>query len=173
MSPLVQALPSLHAAELLVCAQPVAGLQVSSVHGLPSEQLTVEPPRHAPPTQVSLTVQASPSLHAAELLVCVQPLVGLHASSVQGFPSLQLGGGPPTHAPPTQVSLVVQRLPSSHGAVLLVCTQPVIALHESSVQRLLSLQFGGAPAVQVPLWQVSRPLQTVASSQAVPLATAV
>src|SRR5262245_44417627 len=35
---------------------------------------------------------------------------------------------------------------------------------------LLSLQMSGAPGVQMPPWQVSLPLQTVASAHAVPLA---
>ena len=75
---LVQALPSLHGAALLTCthvAVDVPGFsQRSSVHGLSSPQSafdsqphTFGPPTHSPPEQVSVPVQASPSLHGAVL----------------------------------------------------------------------------------------------------------
>src|SRR5205807_2570107 len=54
-----------------------------------------------------------------------------------------------------QVSLVVHALPSSHGLVLLVCTQPVCVLHVSVVQTLPSSQLGAGPPTHVPLAQVS------------------
>src|SRR5437867_1995280 len=57
----VQALPSLQGRVLFTWAQPVAGLQESSVHGLPSLQLTGEPVQ-VPPLHVSPEVQALPSL---------------------------------------------------------------------------------------------------------------
>jgi hypothetical protein len=41
------------------------------------------------------------------------------------------------------------------------------------VQTLESLQLGAVPAVQVPLWQVSAPLQVLPSLHAVPLVTLV
>ncbi len=81
--------------------------------------------------------------------------------------------GVPAQPPPLQVSFTVQGSPSSQESVLLVCTQPVAASHESVVQGLLSLQSSGVPAVQVPFWQVSAPLQALPSEQEVPLATAV
>jgi hypothetical protein len=49
--------------------------------------------------------------------------------------------------------------------------QPAIALHESLVQTLPSLQLRAVPEVQFPPWQVSAPLQTLPSLQAVPLRT--
>src|SRR5262249_48637522 len=72
-----------------------------------------------------------------------------------------------THTPLVQTSLV-QATPSLHGAVLLVKTQPVAASHESSVQGLPSLHASGVPTVQLPLWQVSTPLQALPSLQLVP-----
>src|SRR2546422_6572961 len=134
-----------------MCAQPLAGLQLSVVHTLWSSQLGGGPPTHVPPLQVSFVVQALPSLHGAVLFgwmqapplhtssvqtlpslahgavlfVWTQPVAGLQLSVVQTFPSSQLGAGPPTHVPPLQVSFVVQALPSLHGAVLCVCVQPV------------------------------------------------
>ena len=83
----VHAFPSLQAALLLVWAQPVDGLQVSSVQSLPSSQLGATPPMHCPPLQVSLVVQALPSLQATWLAVWTQPLAGSQLSSVQGLPS--------------------------------------------------------------------------------------
>jgi len=49
--------------------------------------------------------------------------------------------------------------------------QPKVGLQESVVQTLPSLQLRAVPAVQVPLWQVSAPLQTLPSLQVVPLST--
>src|SRR5262249_62135051 len=77
----------------------------------------------------------------ALLLACPQPLAGLPDSSVHGLLSLQLSAGPPVHTPLRHTSMVVQGLPSSQAAVLLVCLQPPpTGSHESSVQGLLSLQ---------------------------------
>jgi hypothetical protein len=53
----------------------------------------------------------------------------------------------------------------------LVCAQPVAGTQLSVVQTFESLQLRGVPAVQVPLWQVSAPLQRLASAHAVPLVT--
>ena len=105
---------------MLACWQPVAGLQESFVQTLPSSQFNAVPPQ-TPPAQVSFVVQALPSLHTTALLVCAQPLAGAQKSSVQMFPSLQFVAGPPTQAPPAQVSLVVQALPSLQGLELLTC----------------------------------------------------
>ena len=97
VSPEVQAFASLHVAALFVCVHPVAGLQASSVHTLPSLQLGAAPPTQTLPLQASAVVHAFPSSQSAVLSVCVQPLAGLQASFVQGLPSSQLGAGPPTH----------------------------------------------------------------------------
>ncbi len=61
------------------------------------------PPVQAPaPLQVSPVVQALPSLQATPDATgaCWQPLVGLHVSVVQVFPSSQLSGVPLLHWPP-------------------------------------------------------------------------
>jgi hypothetical protein len=47
----------------------------------------------------------------------------------------------------------------------------VLELHESVVQTFESLQIGGVPRVQVPVRQISGPLQKFPSEQDVPLAT--
>ena len=84
------------------------------------------------------------------MLVWAQPVAELQVSSVHTFPSSQLGDAPPTHLPPLHLSLVVQAFPSLHGAVLLLCTHPVVELQESSVHGLASSQPGAGPPVQVP-----------------------
>src|SRR2546429_677009 len=100
LSLVVQAFPSLHRAVLFVSKQPVAGLQVSSVQTLPSSQLSAGPPTQPPLLQVSLVVQAFPSLQGAVLALWTQPVLGLQVSSVRTLPSSQLGARPPTHTPP-------------------------------------------------------------------------
>jgi hypothetical protein len=164
VSAVVQALLSSHGALLLACVQPLAGLQLSSVQTLLSSQSSAGPLPQAPPLQVSVVVQASPSLHGAVLLACTHPVMVLQLSSVQTFPSSQLGGGPPTQAPLLQASFVVQASPSLQGLLLLVCTHPVMASQLSSVQTLPSLQFGGGPPAQLPPLQVSLVVQASPSS---------
>ena len=117
---------------------------------LASLQSRGDPLTQAPPLQVSAVVQAFPSLHADALFVWTQPVPGLQESSVHPLLSLQSGAGPPTHAPPLQVSETVHALPSLHTAVLFVWTQPVTGLQESSVQPLASLQLRTGPPAQAP-----------------------
>src|SRR6185503_16113986 len=52
-----------------------------------SQQSAAGPLTHAPPPHVSLSVQASPSSHGAELFGCVQPPAPSQMSSVHGLPS--------------------------------------------------------------------------------------
>jgi hypothetical protein len=156
---------------LLVLTQPVCVSQLSSVQTLLSLQSGGAPPTQAPLLQVSLVVQALLSSHGSLLFTCVQPLAGLQPSVVHGFLSSQSGGAPPTQAPLLQVSLVVQALPSSHGALLLVLTQPVCSSQLSSVQTLLSLQLGGGPPTQAPPLQASAVVQALPSSHELLLGT--
>jgi hypothetical protein len=65
----VHAFPSSQDDVLLVYTHPVAGLHVSSVHGLLSLQTTGVPGLQTPPPQVSPKVQAFPSLHGFVLFV--------------------------------------------------------------------------------------------------------
>ena len=81
------------------------------------------------------------------------------------LPSSQSGAAPPWQAPPAQVSLVVQALPSSQGAVVLEWTHPEAGLQESSVHPFLSSQFGASPPTQDPPEQVSLVVQALPSSQ--------
>jgi hypothetical protein len=99
-------------------------------------------------------LQASPSVHEVPLLTTVfWQLPALQTSLVHGFRSLQS-------------PLTVHDWQLGIG----VWVQPLTALQASVVQLLPSSQLSGVPAAQVPLWQVSAPLQTVASAHEVPLA---
>jgi hypothetical protein len=101
--------------------------------------------------------------------------MALHESVVHASLSLQLRGVPAVQVPLWQVSPPLQTLPSEHEVpfVTFVFTQPVDGLHESVVQTFESLQLSGVPLVQVPLWQVSAPLQTLPSLHDAPLTTGV
>ena len=95
-SPLVQGLPSLHAAALFVWKQPLCGLHPSSVHGSESPQERVDGPTQEPAVHVSPVVQALPSEHGPEI------------------------DGPGWQAPFAQASLPVQGFPSSQAPVAFV-----------------------------------------------------
>src|SRR5207247_784974 len=85
------------------------------------------------------------SPRAQVLGVWTQPDAELQESVVQTLLSSQLGGRPPTHAPPLQASFVVQALPSSHELVLLEYSHSklVVSSHKSSVHGLPSSQDAG------------------------------
>jgi hypothetical protein len=152
VSPVVQALPSSQAAVLFVKTHPVARVQVSVVHGLLSLHTTPVPP-HTPPLHTSPVVHGLPSSQGWVLFVWTHPLPGLQLSVVQTLLSSQTVGVPGWQLPPPHASPVVHAFPSSQAVVLLACTHPVAGLHESSVQALLSLQFG----VPAPAWQLPPP----------------
>jgi len=67
----VQALLSLHVAEISACTQPVAESQESDVQALPSLQFKADPGTQTPPEQVSFTVQTLLSLQI--IGIWVQP----------------------------------------------------------------------------------------------------
>ena len=139
VSAVVQAFPSSQALVLFVWTHPAAGLHVSVVQTLPSSQTTGEAPAQLPPPHTSPVVQAFPSSQAFVLLVKAQPVAGLQVSVVHALVSLQITGVAPAQMPPPHTSPVVQTLPSSHGLVLFVCSQPLAGLQVSVVQALLSL----------------------------------
>ena len=123
VSPSVQGLPSSQAVELFVWVQPLAGVQASVVHGLPSSQYvatTTALPVQAPPPQVSGVVQALLSLQGRALFVNKQPVVVEQESLVHTLLSLQVTTEP-LHTPAAQTSPLVQALASSQALTLLVC----------------------------------------------------
>jgi hypothetical protein len=109
-----------------------------------------------------------------QIVLCTHcPFAGLQESWVHGSPSSQVGGGPPTHTPPEQLSMVVQGLPSSHGPATGVCVQPVLGSQPSAVQGFRSSQFFGTPGLQLLFKQVSFSVQALPSSQGALLATCI
>ena len=121
-----------------MCWQPDMGLQPSTVHGLPSSQLTMAPVQ-VPFEQLSGFVQALPSLQLPATGVCVQPSCSLQPSVVQTFWSSQ-SLAVPVQVEPEHESLTVHWLPSLQPPVTLACWQ-LPFVHESVVQDLPSSQF--------------------------------
>jgi hypothetical protein len=76
-------------------------------------------------------------------------------------------------APLWHLSVPLQTLASAHEVPLGTGAfeQPVDGLQLSVVQTLASLQERGVPAVHPPLWQISAPLQALASLHEVPFRT--
>jgi len=167
-SPVVHALPSLQTVTdaAAACTQPLIPLHESSLHTLLSSQLRLPLPTQLPFWQVSVVVQTLPSLQGAVVAVNTQPLAALQLSVVQGLLSVQVCCGPGMQLPPMQPSPALQALRSVQVASLARCTQPVVALHESSVQGLPSWQFWGVPGWHTPSTQVSLVVQASPSVQA-------
>src|SRR5205085_11742817 len=123
-SPVVHWSASLHGSVLLTFSHAsVPSSHESVVQALVSAQSRAVP-RQAPFAQVSPTVQKNVSSHAIVLLTLSQVSVpSLQESVVQTLLSPQSLAGPAAHAPPLQVSPVVQNSPSSHGSVLFTLLQ--------------------------------------------------
>ena len=154
-SPVVQASLSVHALVLLVLVHPSLASHPSLVHGLLSSQLGALPPLQTPATQASPVVHALASSQGTLAAAWVQPLALSQASAVHGLLSSQLGGLPPTHAPPAQTSGVVHALLSVQLAVLLALVHPSLGSQPSLVHGLLSSQLGGTPPLHTPPVQAS------------------
>jgi hypothetical protein len=124
----VQGLPSKHSpltvqgmhAATGVCVQPVTALQPSTVHALPSLQLSAVPGVHVPAWQVSAPLHTVVSVHGLPLarVGCWQPASGSHESVVQGLPSSQLSAIPGVQSPVWQVSVPLHVVVSVHGVPL-------------------------------------------------------
>ena len=163
-SPTVHALLSSHVTSLARYTQPVASLQVSSVHGLLSAQLVVVP-MQLPFRQASLLLQLWPSSHALPSKCRTkQPVAGSQPSAVHGLVSLQSVAVLGAQRPATQVSPEVQALPSLQSPSCAVWVQPDAMLQESAVQLLPSSHPWATPAVHVPFAHRSPPEQTLPSS---------
>jgi hypothetical protein len=158
-------------------SQPLIGAHVSVVQASASSQSSAVPEVQTPPWQVSLPLQTSPSAHAVPFGTGVleQPKTGPQPSVVHALPSSQSSVIPEVQTPPWQVSWPLQTSPSAHGVPSATDTfvHPKTGSHVSVVHSLPSLQSSTAPAVQMPLWQVSLPLHTSPSAHEVPCATGV
>ena len=158
---------------------PVTVLQIpASWHWSSTAHTTGLAPVHAPVWQVSVCVQALPSLQDAPSALLglehipvteSQTPASWHWSSAEHTTGLA-----PVHAPAWQVSDCVQALPSLHAVPLALLglehipvteSQTPASWHWSSAEHTTGL----AP-VQVPVWQVSDCVQALPSLHAVPLA---
>src|SRR5579871_3393458 len=119
--------------------------QVSTVQALPSLQSTGPPSVHVPLWQVCIATQTLASEPHRVPLGTGVTMQSLLASSqvadAQSVASCVQFGPPPTHTPPWQWSLIVQKRPSSQSvpSVAAACWQTP-ATHVSTVQALPSLQ---------------------------------
>jgi hypothetical protein len=107
--------------------------------------------------------------------VVEHPKAGTQLSVVQMLPSSQTSAVLDVQTPVWHVSAPLQTFPSGQGLPFstAVAEQPVAGAQLSVVHTFPSLQTSGAPAAQVPFWQVSAPLQRLVSAHDVPFATGV
>ena len=170
---MVQALPSLQALPLIFTGfehVPAVGEQVPTTwHWSEAVQTTGLLPVQTPLWQVSVCVQALPSLQALPLVFAGfehVPVVGEQVPAVWHWSeAVQTTGLLPVQTPLWQVSVWVQALPSSQGAVLSAWTQPPVGSQLSSVQTFRSSQSSVVPLTQVWFTHVSRPSQMLPLSQ--------
>jgi hypothetical protein len=155
-----------------VAVHPVAGEQPSTVHGLPSLQVTAAPPLQAPPEHVSPVVQAFWSLHEEpSALVGFEHVPLVHVPATWHWSSAVHVTGVPLHDPLWQASPVVQASPSLHDVPFALGTAlhfPVAGAQVPTLQTSESpLQSMGVPGLQkrVATLHVSLPLQGLPSSQ--------
>jgi hypothetical protein len=134
-SPWVQASPSLHGVPLAIGGLPhwpVVGLHVPATwHWSCAEHVTGLAPTHEPAWQVSLCVQAFPSLHADPSALAGLPhwpVVGLHVPAAWHWSGAEhVTGLAPTHAPDWHVSLCVHAFPSAASHAFAAGRQTVAA----------------------------------------------
>src|SRR5881392_157761 len=181
VSACVQALPSLHAVPLLAFGLehwPVAVLQVPATwHWSSALQTTGLLPVQSPLWQVSVCVQALPSLHAVPLLAFGLehwPVAVLQVPATWHWSeAVQTTGLLPVQSPLWQASVCVQALPSLHAVPLLAFGLehwPVAVLQVPATWHWSeAVQTTGLLPVQSPLWQASVCVQALPSLHAVPL----
>src|SRR5437879_498064 len=160
---------------------PVAGSHVPATwHWSSAVQVTGLPPTQLSLWQVSVWVQALPSLHGVPLVgVGVEqlPVAGLHVPATWHWSrAVQVTGLLPTQLPLWQVSVCVQTLPSLHGVPLVsvgVGTLPVSGLRgPSTCDFSWAVQVTGLLRTQLPLGQVSVCVQALPSLHGLPFVAA-
>jgi hypothetical protein len=132
----VHALPSLHVVPFAMFAgveqAPVTVSHVLAIlHAVAAAQLTGLLPVHVPLWQVSVCVQALPSLHVVPFAAFVGaghwPVAGSQVPGTLHVPAVHVVGVPGMQAPAWQLSPTVQALPSLHVDPLVAATQlPVV-----------------------------------------------
>jgi len=132
-------------------------------------------PAQLPPWQVSVSVQALPSLQPSVFASNVQPLPGSQVSVVQTLPSSHTVVAPGRHAPPEQASPTVHALPSVQELPSDFDGLPHVPVRLSHVPTSwhwsLAVQTTGLLPLHAALWQVSVCVQALPSSQASVFAT--
>ena len=160
---------------------PSAALHAPALwHGSSAVQITGLPPEHEPAWQVSVCVQALPSLQVEPLLLfglLHAPELVLHTPTSWHWSSAEhVTGLSPWQLPAKHVSVCVQALPSLQvvpSALLGLVQTPVPLLHVPAVWQLSNAeQVTGLAPAQAPAWQVSVCVQASPSLQLVPLALA-
>src|SRR5207244_3270308 len=157
----------------------VVGEQVPAVwHWSEAVQATGLLPVHTPLWQVSVWVQALPSLQALPLAFAGfehVPVVGAQVPAVWHWSeAVQATGLLPVHTPLWQLSVWVQALPSVQAVPLVLSGMefgPVVGEQVPAVWHWSeAVQATGLLPVHTPLWQVSVWVQALPSLQALPLA---
>src|SRR5437867_2897287 len=173
----VQALPSLQAVPLVLLVgtehTPVAGLQVPGSWHWSAVQTTGFAPTQLPFWQVSVCVQASPSLQAVPLVLVVgaehMPVAGLQVPGSWHWSAVQTTGLAPTQLPFWQVSVCVQALPSLQAVLLVLFVgaehTPVAGLQVPGSWHWFAVQTTGLAPTQLPFWHVSVCVQALPSLQ--------
>src|SRR5206468_794395 len=145
-------------------------------HGSLAVQTTGFEPVHVPDWQVSVCVQALPSLHAVPFGTAgfeQRPVPASHVPATwHGSLAVQTTGLAPVPAPDWQVSVCVQALPSLHavpsGAAGFV-QSPVPASHVPATWHgSLAVHTTGLPLWHTPAWQLSPCVQALPSPQGDP-----
>ena len=141
-------------------------------------QATGFDPVQLPVWQLSLCVQALPSLQAAPFAVAGFEQVPVLRSQVPArwhwSLAVQTTGVPPVQAPTWQVSPCVQALPSLQAAPFAFAGFEQVPVLRSQVPARwhwsLAVQATGVAPLQAPAWQLSLCVQALPSLQAAPSA---
>jgi hypothetical protein len=176
----VQAFPSLHVVPFAFAGfehTPVDVLHVpTSWHWSLAVHVTGLLPVHVPDSQVSVCVQAFPSLHVAPFAFAGfehNPVDVLHVpTSWHWSLAVHVTGLLPVHVPDSQVSVCVQAFPSLHVVPFAFAGfehNPVDVLHvPTSWHWSLAVHVTGLLPVHVPDWHVSVCVQAFPSLHVVP-----
>src|SRR2546429_687152 len=153
---------------------PVAGSHVpASWHWSSAVHTTELPPVQVPAWQVSVCVQASPSLHAVPSALAgfeQRPPAGSQTPATwHWFWAVQTTGLPPVQAPAWQVSVRGQAVPSPQLVPVSGVTVPPAVQSPARGLQWSEVQVTAVPPLRPPLVQVSVWLQASPSSHAAPV----
>jgi hypothetical protein len=177
VSPVVQALPSVHVVPFVITGleqTPVDGSHVPATwHWSLAVQVTVVPPQR-PAWQVSPVVQALPSLHDVPFVAAGfehTPVEGLHVPATWHWSLAVQVTAVPVHVPAWQLSPVVHASPSVHDVPFVAFgfeQRPVAGLHVPATWHWsLAVQVTAVPP-QTPAWQLSPVVHRAPSLHVVP-----